>query len=221
MGSRGAQRREHGPVAAQGDNQIARLELSSGRDLAAAATADRDLNDREAVLFSPPLEDLERPLDRSRRMHDDRDPLRWGMGSHVRDPSQRSVRDRDGRAPLSRAGGLRRVASMPLRSVWVRLALASALAMSLVLMTATASQAKFTIKKCGRASYAGEKVPVSAHKLSCKRAKKIARHFLKTDDAPSGWKVGNLAGCEWQFAPEGGSLYRWRVNIVRENGCED
>ncbi len=54
--------------------------------------------------------------------------------------------------------------------------------MSLVLMTASASPAKFTIKKCGRASYAGEKVPVSAHKLSCKRAKKIARHFLIEPD---------------------------------------
>ena len=62
-------------------------------------------------------------------------------------------------------------------------ALVAAFAVSVVLLAASAAQAKFTIKKCGRASYAGDKVPVSAHKLSCKRAKKIARHFLKTDEA--------------------------------------
>jgi hypothetical protein len=100
-------------------------------------------------------------------------------------------------------------------------ALVAAFAVSVALLAASAAQAKFTIKKCGRASYAGEKVPVSAHKLSCKRAKKIARHFLKTDEAPDGWKFGNLAGCEWQFAPNGQSLSRWRVNVVRLNGCED
>lgn len=98
-----------------------------------------------------------------------------------------------------------------------RLALPLALCSALL---ATSAAEGSDIKQCGRVSVSGEKVPVSARKLECDRARRIARYFLRTGDAPSGWKLGNLAGCEWQFAPRGQSLYRWRVHVVRFRGCD-
>ena len=77
------------------------------------------------------------------------------------------------------------------------LALAAALALAGMSVTARWAPAKFAITKCGRVSDVdGSKAPVSAHKLSCARAKKVARYFLQNDDAPPGWKHGNPAGCD-------------------------
>ena len=75
--------------------------------------------------------------------------------------------------------------------------------------------------RCGSVNDSGTKAPVYAGKLSCSRARSVARYFLRTNRAPSGWRVGNLAGCEWQLAPKGQSLYRWRVMVVRYRGCTD
>ena len=97
---------------------------------------------------------------------------------------------------------------------------ALSLAVVTLLAPATAG-ARFAITKCGRVAYAGEKVPVYAHKYPCDKAKRIARNWLRTDEPPSGWRVGNLGGCEWQFAPRSGSLSRWRVDVVRLQGCQD
>ena len=102
------------------------------------------------------------------------------------------------------------------------LALAAALALCGMLVTARSAPAKFAITKCGRVSDVdGSKAPVSAHKLSCTRAKKVARYFLQNDDAPPGWKHGNPAGCEWVFARNGAKLRHWRVLVVRFRGCQD
>jgi hypothetical protein len=84
MRRRCPQRREHGAVAAQRDHEIARLELSSPRDLAVRSADSRDLDDVQAVLPGPALQCLERPPDWACRMDDQGDARRLLMSDHTR-----------------------------------------------------------------------------------------------------------------------------------------
>lgn len=77
----------------------------------------------------------------------------------------------------------------------------------------------FSVTRCSAVTENGTKFPVSVHKYSCRKARPIVRYWARNDEAPAGWKVGNLGGCEWQFARKGGSLYDWKISTVKMAGC--
>ena len=79
MGRRRAQRREHGAVAAQRDHHVARLELSPRRHLAILGSDSGDLEDLQAVSPGPAFHGLERPVDLTLWVDDQRDPRRLGQ----------------------------------------------------------------------------------------------------------------------------------------------
>lgn len=86
-------------------------------------------------------------------------------------------------------------------------------------MAMPSSAEAFPVTRCSPVTEDGVKFPVSVHKYSCRKARPIVRYWARNDEAPPGWKVGNLGGCEWQFARKGGSLYDWRIGTVKMEGC--
>jgi hypothetical protein len=88
------------------------------------------------------------------------------------------------------------------------------------------------LRSCGKVNDAGGRSPVKSAKISCRRARSIARDFIQDDERRHGWKTYNPAGCEWfmyrkqdrddflDWQQGSGSLSFPVVYFIKMRGCE-
>lgn len=104
-----------------------------------------------------------------------------------------------------------------------RLGMSLPLMLAVLIMVAGAPRdaSASSVRQCGVVSVGSQKEPVWARKLSCKKARRLARSF-RTGELPSGWVGQNPAGCEWIFIPRGQEkdiLTRARFGVTRQREC--
>jgi len=85
---------------------------------------------------------------------------------------------------------------------------------------------------CGKVDDAGQRSPVKAINMTCRRARSIAKAFIQDDAVRHGWRTFNPAGCEWYmfrrkakdefadwFANDGVVRFRL-IYFTKFRGCE-